>query len=116
MSLRLLALAAVAVTVSACGTGPSRGTTIGANRVLSDPSGERLHAAAVYQAAESGRPTVWRTDVGPLGTVTPVGDSFTDASGRMCRVLRVEITRDAIPTRRDSTACRESDGTWVVTE
>lgn len=86
-----------------------------------DPPAQRMWAAATIEAAETGRtgePVKWETH-GHRGSVTAVGEGWTDAGGRTCRTLHQEASRlrDAEANYiRDVVACRHADGTWEVME
>lgn len=86
-----------------------------------DPSASRMWATATVEAAETGKPgepVKWETH-GHRGSVTAVGEGWTDAGGRTCRALHQEASRlhetDGNFTR-DVVACRHTDGSWEVSE
>lgn len=86
-----------------------------------DPPAQRMWATATVEAAETGKPgepVRWETH-GHRGSVTAVGDGWTDAGGRPCRTLHQEASRlhEADGNFiRDVTACRHADGSWEVME
>ncbi|TAN55284.1 MAG: hypothetical protein EPN20_20485 [Magnetospirillum sp.] len=86
-----------------------------------DPPAQRMWATATVEAAETGKagePIKWETH-GHRGSVTAVGDGWTDAGGRPCRALRQEAGRLRETEgnfTRDVVACRHPDGTWEVSE
>ena len=85
-----------------------------------DPPAARMWAAATVEAAEAGKagqPVQWATH-GHHGSVTVVGDAWTDAGGRSCRTLHQEASRlheSEANFVRDVVACRQADGGWEVT-
>ena len=86
-----------------------------------DPPAQRKWATATVEAAETGKPgepVRWETH-GHRGSVTAVGDAWTDAGGRSCRALHQEASRlhEAEGNfTRDVVACRHADGSWEVAE
>lgn len=97
--------------------GAAVGAVVGfAAGTYADPPAAEKHAAATIKAAEDGQPVAWSTDKGNRGAVTPTGTQFADRSGRPCRTLKQEVTMRGDSATREVTACREGDGTWVVTE
>jgi surface antigen len=86
-----------------------------------DPPAQRMWAAATIEAAETGRPNEpvrWESH-GHRGSVTVVGEGWTDAGGRACRALHQEASRlrdSEANYTREVTACRHADGTWEVAE
>lgn len=97
--------------------GAAIGAVVGlAAGTYADPPAEEKHAAATIKAAEDGQPVNWTTAKGNAGAVTPSGSQFADRAGRSCRVLKQDVTMRGERATRDVTACKDGDGTWVVTE
>lgn len=97
--------------------GAAAGAVIGlAAGTYMDPPAQEKHARATIQAAEDGQPVAWTTEKGSKGSVAPLGQQFSDRSGRACRPLKQDVTMNGEQSQRDVTACKAVDGTWVVTE
>ena len=97
--------------------GAAAGAVIGfAAGSYADPPAEEKHAAATIKAAEDGQPVSWATEKGNTGAVTPTGSQFADRAGRSCRVLKQDVTMRGESASREVTACKDGEGTWVVTE
>lgn len=66
------------------------------------------------QNAPDGQTTTWRNpDSAHSGSVTPLND-YRDGSGRYCRDFRQTVDVDGRVETANGTACRNSDGNWVV--
>lgn len=66
------------------------------------------------QAAPIGQTIAWNNpDSGNSGTITPRQDGY-DARGNYCREYETTVTIDGRVERATGTACRQSDGSWVV--
>lgn len=104
-------------TMRATLVGAAAGAVVGlAAGTYADPPAQEKHAAATIKAAEDGQQVSWATDKGNSGAVTPTGAQYSDRSGRACRTLKQEVTMRGEAASRDVTACKDADGTWVVTE
>ncbi|RAU21750.1 hypothetical protein CU669_11605 [Paramagnetospirillum kuznetsovii] len=83
-----------------------------------DPPAQRMWASATVEAAETGQPVKWESH-GHRGSVSAVGEGWTDGGGRTCRTLHQEASRlhESEGTyARDVMACRHADGSWEVME
>lgn len=66
------------------------------------------------QNAPNGQVTTWQNpDSTRSGSVTPLND-YRDASGRYCRDFRQTVEVEGRVESAEGTACRNSDGNWVV--
>lgn len=100
------------------GAGLAAGAAVGLT--VSDylyPPPSRMWAAATVAAAEAarpGQPVAWELR-DHRGQVTMIGNSWTDAGGRSCRILRQQSDdEDDPPLVRDVIACQSADETWEV--
>ncbi len=85
-----------------------------------DPASRRMWVAATIAAAETGKPgepITWKSP-NHRGAVTVIGDGWTDAGGRACRLLRQEASgpEGENPYTRQVVACRVDGDGWEVTE
>jgi surface antigen len=81
---------------------------------------DRADALAAQQAAQRaysapvGQTITWNSpDTGHSGTVTPTREG-RDAQNNTCREFKQTVLIDGKQTEVTSTACRKSDGTWVM--
>ena len=66
------------------------------------------------ETAPSGTTTTWRNpDSGNSGTVTPTR-TYQDNSGQYCREYQQTITVGGKQEQSYGTACRQSDGSWMI--
>ncbi|OAN50371.1 hypothetical protein A6A04_02210 [Paramagnetospirillum marisnigri] len=101
------------------GVGAAAGAVLGyAIGDYVDPQAQRLWSGATVEAAETGRAVRWESH-GHRGSVTALGESWTDAGARVCRNLRQEASRlreADTPYMRQVVACRNAEGSWEVAE
>jgi|GEM_PF-3116550 surface antigen len=112
---RPFVIAVALLSLAACADRP------GAGGDMSGDAPARFHfraddqeAQALAAAAEDGRPVKWSVSSSSFGSVVPAATLYTDRAGRPCRAMRQERSCDGETRVRDVTACRGSDGTWVV--
>ncbi|MHA1544482.1 MAG: RT0821/Lpp0805 family surface protein [Alphaproteobacteria bacterium] len=68
------------------------------------------------ERGRSGYTQRWNNpDSGNYGTVTPA-PAYQDQDGRYCRPYTQTITVDGQTRTLEGTACRQSDGTWVIVD
>ena len=82
-----------------------------------DDRDKKMAADSAHRALEttpSGQTVAWNNpDSGHSGTVTPV--RTYQSAGTYCREYQQTVTIDGKPERSYGTACRQSDGSWKVT-
>lgn len=115
---RRIALVGMMVAVSGCADGwvYTRGPAFDS---FADRAAAENHSRATVEAAETARtgtPVSWTSPKGALGSVTPTGESFSDAVGRTCRHLKQEVTVQSVTRSREAEACRLTDGTWIIVD
>jgi surface antigen len=77
-------------------------------------SDQERAAAAERQAIADNRAITWNDPgTGHTGTVAPQR-TYTDASGRTCRVYSHRVTIDGHNENATGTACQRADGTWQL--
>lgn len=97
--------------------GAAAGAVVGlAAGTYMDPPAQEKQANATITAAENGQPVAWSTEKGNKGVVAATGAQFADRAGRQCRPLKQDVIMNGEQSARDVTACKASDGTWIVTE
>ncbi len=104
-------LAAVAIGALA---GSMFGNEIGKSLDKADRAYMQQAATTGLEKNRSGQSSTWRNpDSGHSGTVTPT--QTVQVAGRDCRDYESTVTIDGKTERAIGRACRNSDGTWQIT-
>ncbi|MEO0730248.1 MAG: RT0821/Lpp0805 family surface protein [Pseudomonadota bacterium] len=94
-----------------------RGPLIGFSMPRLSAQDRRATLAAVQTVlhhVEDGSTYVWyRRNTDLTGLMRPIR-SFSDASGRICRVLRITLMSGPVTKTVQGNACRASDGRWSL--
>jgi len=74
-------------------------------------------AARLAGTAPLGQPIIWNNpNSGNHGTVTPVREGHHATTGAFCREFRQTIIIDGRTEEGQGTACRQRDGSWIITK
>jgi surface antigen len=121
MRLSSLAACAAALLAAGCSSEPEYVWGTAAVDVTGGMWGYESRAKtsrATLEAAETTalhQPVTWEAG-DTRGAVVPMSEHYQDIGGRKCRTLRQEATRDGTTRARNVTACRQVDGTWIVSD
>jgi surface antigen len=77
---------------------------------------DRQQLNNAYETGPSGQPVTWvNPDTGNNYQVTPQPAYQSPSTSQMCREAEIEATIDGQPQKTVSTACRNAQGQWVLT-
>lgn len=96
------------------------GALIGGELGRSMDRADRLAAQQAYQDAQTapiGETIRWdNPDNGHYGTVTPVRQGTSDATGEYCREFQQSVTIGGQTQQAYGVACRQPDGSWRIVQ
>ncbi len=76
---------------------------------------DRQQLNHAYEKGRSGQPVTWvNPDTGNNYQVTPQPVFANTSTNQMCREAEIEATIDGKPQKTVSTACRNAEGQWVL--
>ncbi len=72
------------------------------------------HAAKRAEAGPLNKTVTWSNpNTGHSGTITPIREGRQASTGNLCRQFKQTVIVDGQSQSATSTACRNSDGTWI---
>jgi len=91
------------------------GQEIGKSLDRADQLMMERNAQYALEYTRTNTPTSWRNpDSGNYGTITPT-DTYQTTGGQYCREYYQTITVGGQPQQAYGTACRQPDGSWLIT-
>ncbi len=104
-------LAAVAIGTLA---GALIGQQVGKSLDSADQSSMQQTAQRSLESSRTNEPVEWKNpDNGNSGSITPTR-TFTNDQGQSCREYTQQVTIGGEPQEAHGTACRQTDGTWMI--
>jgi len=92
------------------------GNTLGASLDAADRDAAQDTTQKSLEYSQNGQSSTWTNpDSGNSGTVTPT-KTFVASSGQACREFESTINVDGKQENAQGKACRQSDGTWKITQ